>query len=92
MATLAHVGNGDGVTKPSRTPGHAEHRTSPNETEAADLPSSARASARLRGPGSTTVQPSLSPTPAAMKSAVSSSIPCGRISPKNSAPRPAAIM
>ena len=40
-----------------------------------------------RRPGSTQDQNSRSPTPAATNTAVSSSRPCGRIRPKNSAPR-----
>ncbi len=42
--------------------------------------------------GRTQAQNSRSPTPAATKTAVSSSSPCGRISPKNSSARSCRIM
>ena len=57
-----------------------------------DRPSSASARDRGRGPGSMIVQPSRSPAAAARKTADSSSMPCGRISAKNSVPRPCATM
>ena len=55
-------------------------------------PSSASARPRGRGPGSMTVQPSRRPVAAARNTALSSSIPCGRMSAKNSTPRPWAII
>ena len=55
-------------------------------------PSSAKARGGSRRPGSITVHPSRRPAPAATKTAVSSKIPCGAISPKNSPVLPAATM
>ncbi len=74
------------------TPLTSSTRTSPRATAAALRPSWATDCIRVRGPGSTQDQKSRSPTPAATNTAVSSRMPCGRISPKNSDPRPWSII
>src|SRR5664279_4799469 len=79
----AQVGNGEGVTNASTTPETASTTTSPRATAMADRPSSARARERVRGPGSTQDQNNRRPVAPAMKTAVSSSSPCGRTRPKN---------
>ena len=87
MPIRAQVGRPDGVTNASMTPLTSSTSTSPRATATALRPSCATDCPRVRGPGSTQDQNSRSPTPAATKTAVSSSRPCGRISPKNSEPR-----
>jgi len=89
---LAHVGSGDGVTNASMTPETASTTIMPSTIVTVARPSSASARDRGRGPGSMTVQPSRRPAAAARKTADSSSMPCGKISAKNSVPRPFAIM
>jgi hypothetical protein len=74
------------------TPDTASTTTRPRVIVIVDLPSSARARDLGRGPGSMIVQPSRSPAAAARNTAVSSSMPCGRISAQNSVARPCAIM
>ena len=82
MPTRAHVGSGDGVTNPSMTPLRARTATSPRAIVPAVRPSWASDWARVSDPGSIQDQKSRSPTPPATKTAVSSSSPCGRISPQ----------
>jgi hypothetical protein len=74
------------------TPEISSTQTSPSAIATTVRPCLARASPRVRPPGSTTVQPSRSPVPAATKTAVSSSSPCGVMSPKKTSPRPAATI
>ena len=56
MPMRAHVGRPEGVTKASIAPETARTKISPRAMTTVERPSSARASARLRGPGSTIVQ------------------------------------
>jgi hypothetical protein len=74
------------------TPDTASTTIMPSASVTADRPSSASARDLGRGPGSMIVQPSRRPAAAARNTAESSSTPCGRISAKNSVPRPCAIM
>ncbi len=66
--------------------------TRPMATVAAVRPSREKDWPRVRSPGSTHDQKSRSPTPPATNTAVSSSRPCGRISPQNSGPCPCRVM
>ena len=85
---------GDGVTNASSSA--ADQRTArpgPSATSIADRPASASARpACAAGRGAIHAQPIRSPTPAATKTAVSSSSPCGVISPKKTSARPLAII
>ena len=92
MPTRAQVGRPDGVTNASTTPETARVAARPSASAPAAWPSSASACDRVRGPGSIQAQPSRSPAPAATKTQVSSSRPCGRISPKNTSSRPPAAI
>ncbi len=92
MPIRAQVGRPDGVTNASTTPETHSVAASPRASAPAAWPSSASACDRLRGPGSIHDQPSRRPAPAATNTQVSSSSPCGRISPKNRSSRPSAAI
>ncbi|SKZ20233.1 Uncharacterised protein [Mycobacteroides abscessus subsp. abscessus] len=66
--------------------------TNPIPMAMAVRPASASESERLRSPGATQDQKMRSPTPAATNRHVSSSSPCGVISPKKRSARPWLIM
>lgn len=87
----AQAGRCDGVTNASMIPDTPSTTIIPIAIVTVDRPSSAIARTRGRFPGSITVQPSRSPAAADRNTADSSSIPCGRIRLKNSAPLPCAI-
>ena len=90
MPTRMAVGHGRPVTKPSIRPATRKAATSPSTMTTDRRPSSASASVRVRSPGSMMTQPSRSPAPPAITTAVSSSRPWGRMSPKNRGSSPAA--
>ena len=92
MPILAQVGSGDGVTKASMIPDTSSSTIMPSASVIVSRPATARACDRGSGPGSMIRQPSRSPAAAARNTADSSSIPCGRISAKNSTPRPWTII
>ena len=85
MPIRSQVGRPDGVTNASISPDTASTTISPSAIVMVARPSVGERIRPTARPGSTTVQPSRSPAPDATKTAVSSSMPCGRISPKNSA-------
>jgi hypothetical protein len=80
------------VTNASITPLTSSTTTSPTATVIASRPAAASACPRGSRPGSTQAQPSRSPAPAATNTAVSSRIPCGLISPKNTSALPLPII
>ncbi len=92
MITRATAGSCDGVTSASTSPEISSQTASPRAIAPSARPSVASACDRVRRPGAIHDQPSRRPAPAATKIKVSSSSPCGRISPKNTSLRPAAIM
>ena len=92
MPTRTHVGQPDGVTNASMTPETNSTHASLSAMITTDRPCSASAAVRDRRPGSTTVQPSRKPVPAATNTAVSSRRPCGSRRPIITSPRPAALI
>ena len=92
MPIRAQVGSGDGVTNASITPLTSSTPTSPIATEIASRPAAASAWRARQRPGRPTPSRCRSPAPAATKTAVSSRIPCGVISPKNTSARPLPII
>ena len=93
MPIRAQVGSPDGVTNASITPDTASTTASPRampDRRPALRPRPPPRGAAARG--RSTVQPSRRPAPAATNTAVSSSSPCGVISPKNRSRRPAAAI
>ena len=89
---MCPAGSGEGVTNASITPETSSTTIKPSAIVSEERPSSASARPRGRGPGSMMLQPRRSPAAAARNTAVSSSIPCGRIRVKNRPPRPCATI
>ncbi len=83
MPMRTAVGHGRPVTKPSTVAARRNATTSPSRIGPARRDSSVSAPKRVRSPGSISVQPMRSPAAPATITALSSSIPWGRIRPQN---------
>ena len=79
MPMRSQCGNGLGVTNASTTPETNSTNTNPSATVISARPSLASASRRVRSPGTTQAQKIRNPAAAAMKIAVNSMNPCGRM-------------